>query len=79
MLTNHFPDILDEILIHNNQRSASANEEFPAKFRCSHTNIGKTQRTPPLAFHNQEIEVELSITAAFAIVYQEYFTFIKKL
>ena len=44
MLEKHFPDILDEILNHDNQRSPSANGEFTTSFRNSHISIGRTQR-----------------------------------
>ena len=46
-LEKHFPDILDEILNHDDQRSAPENfAEFTTSYRHSHKNKGQTQRPP---------------------------------
>ena len=48
-LEKYFPDLLDEILSHNNQRSASVNGEFTTGFRYSHTTQDR-HRPPSLRF-----------------------------
>ena len=43
VLEKYFPDILDEMLNCDNQRSTSANGKVITSFRCNHTNIGRIQ------------------------------------
>ena len=56
-LENHFPDILDERLNCDNQRSASANREATIIFRDSHTNTEQHKGNPALDSCNLKIEL----------------------